>query len=346
MLQEDQEAGELTELDRKILGVLHLDGRAPWSAVARQVDCSANTAQRHFGALQRRGVVRVVGALDVLAAGIGLPVLVRMSGAAAGLEDFVARLRDRPDVRFLVTVAGSVDCIAEVVVRDHADLQRLVPDLLGDSGYVSEAVPVMRTFTSGHDWSPITATAPDGSELDPARRAVPGPVRQRKEPVTDVERRLVRALLRDGRAPLSELAAAIGKSESTAARLLDGLQSAGLLAFRTLVEPALLGYACECMVWISVAPQTLEEAAVTLARHPATKYLSATAGRYNLVGQIVLEHYDDLYEFATAVLGALPGVRDVDLTLQMRTYKRVWTPVSGNRYAESPHAGELFGLRY
>lgn len=346
VLKTDQGVRELTELDRRILAVLHLDGRAPWSAVARQAACSPNTAQRHFGALQQRGLVRVVGALDVLAARIGLPVLVRMSGAAARLEDFATRLRDRPEVRFLVTVAGTADCVAEVVVRDHADLQRLIPELLGDSGYVSEAVPVMRTFTSGHDWSPVVTTGPDGSQFDQARRPMPQEARGRQEPVSDPERRLVEALVRDGRTPLAGLAEAIGKSESTAARLLDGLQSSGLLAFRTLVEPSVLGYACECMVWVSVAPQTLEKAAMTLAQHPATKYLSATAGRYNLVGQVVLERYENLYDFATTVLGDLPGVRDVDLTLQMRTYKRVWTPVAGIRYIESPHVGELFGLEY
>ncbi|GAB3929213.1 hypothetical protein GCM10011575_26300 [Microlunatus endophyticus] len=69
------------------------------------------------------------------------------------------------------------------------------------------------------------------------------------------------------------------------------------------------------MVWLSVAPESLEPAALALTRHPATKYLSATAGRYNLVGLVVVEHYQDLYDFASKVLGALPGVRDLDLTL-------------------------------
>jgi len=336
----------LSELDRRILGALHLDGRAPWSTVARQADCSANTAQRHFGSLQSRGAARVVGALDVVAARVGLPVLVRLSGPVARLDGLVTRLRDRPDVRFLVTVAGTADCIAEVVVRDLADLQRLVPELLGDAGFSSEALPVLRTFTSGHNWSPVVTMAPDGTELDQARLTDPQQVRERETPLTETERRLVTALMRDGRAPLAGLAAAIGKSESTAARLLENLQSDGLIAFRTLVEPPLLGYACECMVWLSVAPESLEPAALALARHPATKYLSAAAGRYNLVGQVVVEHYQDLYDFATKVLGALPGVRDLDLTLQMRTYKRVWTPISEAGYTESSQGGELFGLDY
>jgi hypothetical protein len=95
----------------------------------------------------------------------------------------------------------------------------------------------------------------------------------------------------------------------------------------------------------SVAPQSLEEAGRSLAGHPSTKYLSATLGRYNLVGQILLPQYEDVYGYATDVLGSLPGVRDVDLTLQMKTYKRVWTPVTGSRYAESPQTSGLFGLQ-
>jgi DNA-binding Lrp family transcriptional regulator len=338
VLQADElRPDSVSALDRRLLAALHANGRASWAAIAKHADCSPSTAQRHVGALHRAGVVRVVGALDVLAAGVGVPVLVRLRGSAAELSGLADRLQHRAEVRFLVTVTGSIDCVAEIVVGEHADLQDLIPDLIGGSGFSSEALPVMRTFTSGHDWSPFGET-PHSASLD-------RPITPRSSPLTEAEREVVRLLVRDGRTSPADLAAAIGRSESTAARIVENLERSGLLRFRTLVEPPLLGFHTEFMVWVSVAPQQLEEAGRTLARHPATKYLSATVGRYNLVGQILLAGYEDVYRYATEVLGSLPGIREVDLTLQMRTYKRVWTPVTGDHYAESPQTSGLFGLQ-
>jgi hypothetical protein len=32
-------------------------------------------------------------------------------------------------------------------------------------------------------------------------------------------------------------------------------------------------------------------------------------------------------------LGALPGVREVDVTIQMTTHKRMWTPITDKRFS-------------
>ena len=102
----------------------------------------------------------------------------------------------------------------------------------------------------------------------------------------------------------------------------------GCLRFRTLVEPTLLGFSVELMLWLDVEPAHLETAGRKLATHPGTRYLSATAGRFNLCAQVSLRHYADLYRFTTDVVGALPGVRRADTTLQLETLKRAWVPTA------------------
>jgi hypothetical protein len=38
--------------------------------------------------------------------------------------------------------------------------------------------------------------------------------------------------------------------------------------------------------------------------------------------------YGDLYHYMTHVVGALPGVRTADMTLQARTLKRAWVRIN------------------
>lgn len=53
------------ELDRRVIAALQLNGRAPWSAVARWVGASETTAQRRYAALRERGLLRVTGTLEL-----------------------------------------------------------------------------------------------------------------------------------------------------------------------------------------------------------------------------------------------------------------------------------------
>ena len=108
------------------------------------------------------------------------------------------------------------------------------------------------------------------------------------------------------------------------ARALDRLISRGVLQFRTLVDPSLLGFDAEFMVWLSIEPGRLEAAGRQLARHPGTKFLGAASGRFNLIGHMVLPRRTDLYPYTSEVIGSLPGLIASDVTLHLATVKYSW----------------------
>lgn len=321
----------ISDVDRRILAALQLNGRAPWQAIARSVGVNESTAQRRYQALAVAGAARVIGVTDVLRCGLGIPVLVRISTrpgqALAVAEKFAATA----ETRFAAVLTGSVDVVAELVLPTDQDLSRLLVHGLPaiDSIRSTETFTVIRTFTSAHDWDPGIL----GSEATALLRPDPRqPFEDRvwaepPEPLDQVELAIAAVLAEDGRLPARRIAEAVGKSESTVARRMESMMRRGCLRFRTVVEPHLLGFDVEFMLWVDVEPASLERAGRLLARAPSTKYLSATTGRFNLCAQISLESIADLYPFTTDVVGRLPGVRDAETTLQVETLKRAWTPV-------------------
>ncbi|CAM5452401.1 AsnC family transcriptional regulator OS=Streptomyces antimycoticus OX=68175 GN=asnC_1 PE=4 SV=1 [Streptomyces antimycoticus] len=68
----------IDDLDRCVIAALQLNGRAPWCAVARWVGTSETTAQRRYKALRERGVLRVVGTLELDRTREGSSMLVRL----------------------------------------------------------------------------------------------------------------------------------------------------------------------------------------------------------------------------------------------------------------------------
>ena len=116
-------------------------------------------------------------------------------------------------------------------------------------------------------------------------------------------------LAADGRASYAQIAAAVGVSDSTAARRVESLIRRGCLRFRTVFDAALIGLDVEFLQWLTVEPGELENVGAQLAKQGSTRYVSATTGRFNLCLYGVLPGYGDLYHYMTAVVGALPGVR-------------------------------------
>ena len=278
----------LDEVDRRIIAALQLNGRAPWSAVSRWAGVSETTVQRRYAVLHGRGLVHVVGVIDLDRTAAGSSMLVRVQARPGMGWDLAEQLAAHPDARFLAVVTGTADLIVDFVAHDNDELLRLLfTDLPGaDMIAGTESVAVIRTFASAPGWD--TGLLPPGAsaELRPSHAAPYDRADWGVPPKAagDLEFAVARELAVDGRLPVSAIARSLGRSESSVARAMDRMVSRGGLQFRTLVEPELLGYGVEFMLWLSIHPGHLDEAGRTLAAHPGTKFLAAATGRFNLVG--------------------------------------------------------------
>jgi DNA-binding Lrp family transcriptional regulator len=320
----------LTELDRRLVAALQLNGRASWTQVARALGAPESTVARRGQQLIDSGLVGVTGVLDHLRCGLGISLMVRMRCRPGTANGVAAALAELPEARFVTVVTGSADVAAEVVVRDHPDVTRVLVDDLPRAGDITEteSMMVVRKFSAVEEWDTGLLT-PEAVALlrpEPARTGH----REWSEPerLTEQEFAVARLLAADGRAGYAQLAAACGVSESTAARRVESLVRRGCLRFRTLFETRLIGLGVEFMQWLAVEPGELENVGAQLAKHPSTQYVSATTGRFNLCLHGVLPGYGDLYQYLTDVVGALPGVRTADMTLQARTLKRAYVRIN------------------
>jgi DNA-binding Lrp family transcriptional regulator len=325
-----RESVSLTELDRRLVAALQLNGRASWTQVARATGAPESTVARRGQQLIESGLVGVTGVLDHLRCGLGISLLVRMRCRPGTANTVAEALAELPETRFVTVVTGSADVSAEFVVPDHHAVTRVLVEDLPRPGDITEteSMVVVRKFSAVEEWDTglLTAEAvallrPDGARTGHREWSEP-------ERLTEQEFAIARLLAADGRASYAQLAAACGVSESTAARRVESLVRRGCLRFRTLFETRLIGLGVEFMEWLAVEPGELENVGAQLAKHPSTQYVSATTGRFNLCLHGVLPGYGDLYQYLTDVVGALPGVRTADMTLQARTLKRAYVRIN------------------
>jgi len=309
-------------VDRQLIHALRLDGRVSFSAVAEVLGVSDQTVARRYKRMRGDGVLRVVGLPDPVRLGRGMWLL-RLRATPDAAASVATALARRPDTTWVSLSSGGTEIVSAVQPSHTADrddllLQKLprTPRIVSVGAYL-----LLRVFAGG---SVGGAAPPD--VLAPRQRAAlafaaSGPV----TPLEPADDGLLALLAKDGRTSLADLATGTGWSESTVRRRLTLLRSSGSIYFDVEVDPALLGYGVQVMLWLSVEPAHLDEVGHALAGHTEVVFAAATSGPTNLVATVVFQETAMVYDYLVRRIGPLPGVREIQTAPSIRTVKQVGT---------------------
>ncbi|KAA2253001.1 AsnC family transcriptional regulator [Solihabitans fulvus] len=314
----------LDELDRQLAHALQVDGRASFSRIAAVLGVSDQTVARRYRRLRTAGALRVIGLPDARRIGC-VDWLVRIQCAPNAAASVAAALSRRSDTSWVSLTSGGTEITCITRTRHRQDSDSLLLQTLPRTPQVVAITAhcLLRNLAGTTGWPGRTAalTAPQIDALRPA------PVPDADQPVElgDADQRLLAELAKDGRAGYPALASATGWSESTVRRRLDQLRRANVLYFDVDLDPLLLGYATEAILWLTVAPGHLTDVAAALAGHPEIAFASATTGPTNVVAFAVCRDADALYDYLATRLGALAGVLRVETAPIIRSAKRAGT---------------------
>lgn len=121
-------------LDLKILAALQADASRSIGDIAQEVNLSQNACWRRIKLLEEAGVIRGrVALLDPARLGCGVTVFVRLSAgehSEAWLTSFAAKIRAMPEVVEFYRLAGEVDYLLKLQVRDIAAYDRAYKELI------------------------------------------------------------------------------------------------------------------------------------------------------------------------------------------------------------------------
>ena len=224
------------------------------------------------------------------------------------------------DTTFIGLVSGGTEvvCVTEGDGAETPLLHRLprTPRVVG-----VQAHQLLHTAYGGRDGWFAKLGALTAEQVARLRRTAPP--RQAPATLDDVDRVLLAALSRDGRAPAADLARDAGITESTVRRRVLRLAGAGPLYFDVQLDPARLGYRTMALLWLTVAPARLEPVAGELAGHPEVAFAAVTTGHTNLVAVVICRTAADLYTYLSRRLPALVGVTQAETVPVLRQVKHV-----------------------
>jgi DNA-binding Lrp family transcriptional regulator len=124
-------ASHIDEMDRRIIGKLRENARAPISDIGRALGLSRTTVQSRIQRLERLGVVTgyTLKVSEAHERGL-IHAYVMLTTAPKQTAAVISAARANPAVRRLASVSGPFDLIAEVATQTVAEMDELI-DALG-----------------------------------------------------------------------------------------------------------------------------------------------------------------------------------------------------------------------
>ena len=129
---------QLDRLDGRLLALLADEPRIGVLELSRRLAVARGTVQARLDKLIARGAIRGFGP-DVSPAAIGYGVMsfvtleISQRYGHQGVSDHLAEI---PEVLEAHTITGSGDVLCRIVARSHADLQRVIDQIVGYEGIV------------------------------------------------------------------------------------------------------------------------------------------------------------------------------------------------------------------
>lgn len=113
----------LDAIDFTIIRILQNDGRAAFTAIAKQLGISEGAVRNRVGQLIELKVLRIMGVADPMALGYDAYAMVGLKVASGHDPQKAAHyFRDRDEVTYVIFVAGRYDLLIEVICETHDQL--------------------------------------------------------------------------------------------------------------------------------------------------------------------------------------------------------------------------------
>ena len=141
----------------------------------------------------------------------------------------------------------------------------------------------------------------------------------------DTDRKLLSELRRDGRAPLSDLAARLGVSRATVRTRMERLSAQGEIAgFTVLTRADVTASPVRALMMIGIAGRGAERIMARLAGVAEVQAVHSTNGKWDLIAEIGCQTLADLD-------GAMFRIRDIEGVVTSETNLMLSTRRAGRR---------------
>lgn len=140
----------------------------------------------------------------------------------------------------------------------------------------------------------------------------------------EVSKAIIEQLQQDGRRSYASIGKVVGLSEAAVRQRVQRLVESGVMQVVAVTDPLQLGFARQAMIGVTVSGP-LEGVADALAELEEIDYVVITAGRYDLLVEVVCETDEHLLDLISSRIRALDGVVSTETFMYLKLRKQTYS---------------------
>lgn len=140
----------------------------------------------------------------------------------------------------------------------------------------------------------------------------------------DVSKAIIEQLQQDGRRSYAAIGKVVGLSEAAVRQRVQRLVESGVMQVVAVTDPLQLGFARQAMIGVTVSGP-LEGVADQLAELDEVDYVVVTAGRYDLLVEVVCETDEHLLDLVSSRIRSLDGVVSTETFMYLKLRKQTYS---------------------
>ena len=142
-----------------------------------------------------------------------------------------------------------------------------------------------------------------------------------KPELDDLDQRLIAILSQDARLSNRKIADRLNVTEGTVRGRIKKLQQERLIAFTAVTSPDLEGNSKLAFIGVLAELDQVDELAKKIAELPDIRGTLVTMGRFNIFAICLFTELDQLYDTASELILAMPGVNHVETVISVKAIK-------------------------
>ncbi|MGW0649729.1 Lrp/AsnC family transcriptional regulator [Streptomyces umbrinus] len=318
----------LDELDRRLIGALHLAPRATWDDIGAILSADAGTLKRRYDRLHEARMVRVIGQADWGMHSTAMPVHVFLDITGETPLAVLDRLRGLPHLQLLAQISGDYPLYAVVHAPSDTATSEAIDRMFSVPGVRRvKALPALSTLRRGITWDPqfLTETERAGLlELTGTRVEGTATATPPAKPLSEAERTVVAQLLQDSRASAASIGRAAGLATSTAHRVVRRVLDEQWVKPRLEIVSDWLGFQTPFVLRLRIAPGETPDVMRRIDRLPQTRLAAHVASDMSVLATGLVTDRSALALFIDNELARIPGILGVSVDVMLAEPRRYW----------------------
>jgi DNA-binding Lrp family transcriptional regulator len=296
------------KIDQRLIAELQRDGRASYAELSAKLGLAASTVAKRVEQLIASGIIDIRAVQNPVKLGLVANALIAIKADPTKIDDICDRLSKNFYVNNVMTVFGPFDIFTIVFFPTWDELFEFISDGLSriDGVLEFETYQIREIRKRSHQ------LVENVSKHD------------KPQTLKEIDWKLIRELVKDGRINVSELSSRLGTHISTVSRRISALIKDNIIKIQAVPNPSKFGYSSNAILLLDVEPTKIDQVCDSLIHYPEVHLFITLINRSSVIVGIHATNNEALYRFIKGKVGPLKGIIGAQTFIRGEIKKRFY----------------------